>query len=84
MTDGVNYLKMPNQDLKNNMKKWIREADNEKKIFSEQPVKKFATKIVDNHYQKNKGKTPLTHVAENARDILGFKYNSTKFNRSFI
>ena len=77
MTDGVNYLKMPNQDLKKNMRKWISEADNEKKIFSEQPVKKFATKIVDNHYQKNKGKTPLTHVAENARDILGFKYNGT-------
>ena len=77
MTDEVNYQKMPNQDLKNNMRKWIREADNEKKIFSEQPVKKFASKIVDNHYQKNKGKTPLTHVAENARDILGFKYNST-------
>jgi len=77
MTDEVNYQKMPNQDLKNNMRKWIREADNEKKIFSEQPVKKFASKIVDNHYQKNKGKTPLTHVAENARDILGFKYNGT-------
>jgi len=28
---NINYQKMPNQDLKSNMRKWIREADNEKK-----------------------------------------------------
>jgi len=67
MTDGVKYIGTRHPD-------W---PVDEKKIFSEQPVKKFATKIVDKHYQKNKGKTPLTHVAENARDILGFKYNGT-------
>jgi len=28
--NNINYQKMPNQDLKNNMKKWINEADAEK------------------------------------------------------
>ena len=35
---NINYQKMPNQDLKNNMKKWINEADTEKKQEVNKPL----------------------------------------------
>ena len=47
---------------------------NKKKILSDK-TNKYADKIVDNSYTKNK--PPLTHIAENAVKELGFKYNST-------
>ena len=40
-------------------------------------IKYKSDQIVDKHYQQNKNKSPLTQAAENARDILGFKYNGT-------
>ena len=55
--------------------------NNKKKILSDK-TNKYADKIVDNNYAKNKHKTPFTHVAENARNILGFKYNPT--TKTFI
>ena len=54
---------------------------NKKKFLSDK-TNKYADKIVDNNYAKNKHKTPFTHVAENARNILGFKYNPT--TKTFI
>tara|TARA_R100001244_G_scaffold29476_3_gene28655 strand:+ start:160 stop:987 length:828 start_codon:yes stop_codon:yes gene_type:complete len=48
-----------------------------KKKFLSAKTNKYADKIVDNNYAKNKHKTPFTHVAENAVKELGFKYNST-------
>ena len=54
----------------------------DKKNFFPEQINKHANKIVDNNYAKNKHKTPFTHVAENARNILGFKYNPT--TKTFI
>jgi len=43
-----------------------------------------AKKIVDNNYKDSKNKPAFTQMAENARDLLGYKYNSTtgKFENS--
>ena len=36
--NNINYQKIPNQDLKSNMRKWIREVDNEKKQEVNKPL----------------------------------------------
>ena len=38
-----------------------------------------AKKIVDNNYKDSKNKPAFTQMAENARDLLGYKYNSTTY-----
>jgi len=41
------------------------------------PIDKFANKIVDKNYKDKKVKPVFTQIADNARDILSYKYNST-------
>ena len=40
-------------------------------------TEKLANKIVDKNYNNTKNKNHFTQAAENARDLLGYKYNTT-------
>ena len=46
-----------------------------KNFFSEQ-TNKYAGKVVDNNYTKNKHKTPFTHAAGNAVKYLGYTHDA--------
>jgi len=40
-------------------------------------IKHKSDQIVDKYYQQNKNKSPLTQAAENANELLGYKFNHT-------
>ena len=63
MTDGVKYIGTRHPE-------W---PVDEKKIFPEQQINKYANEIVDKSYQQTKNKNPFTQSAEIAKDLLSFE-----------
>ena len=76
--NNINYQKIPNQDLKSNMRKWIREADNEKKqnrIESDASVRRRVWDKVEKNRAKGKADYEdfAIHDIRIAEDVAGIK-----------
>jgi|ETNmetMinimDraft_16_1059900.scaffolds.fasta_scaffold60426_2 hypothetical protein len=76
--NNINYQKIPNQDLKSNMRNWIREADNEKKqnrIESDASVRRRVWDKVEKNRAKGKADYEdfAIHDIRIAEDVAGIK-----------
>lgn len=76
--NNINYQKIPNQELKSNMRKWIREADNEKKqnhIESDASVRRRVWDKVEKNRAKGKADYEdfAIHDIRIAEDVAGIK-----------
>ena len=75
--DNINYQKMPNQDLKSNMRKWIQEADDSKKkekLSKQDEYNILFNKKSDKYYNKNKSKPKKVASANNPKDANGYDH----------
>jgi hypothetical protein len=76
--NNINYQKIPNQDLKSNMRNWIREADNEKeqnRIESDASVRRRVWDKVEKNRAKGKADYEdfAIHDIRIAEDVAGIK-----------
>ena len=76
--NNINYQKIPNQELKSNMRNWIREADNEKKqnrIESDASVRRRVWDKVEKNRAKGKADYEdfAIHDIRIAEDVAGIK-----------